>query len=79
MKVPPVEKETETEDSDVESKADDSEEVLVEDEKEDEEAAEKKTFTVLNDKWVQLNAQAPIWMRYDCCFYLNGVELIESQ
>jgi hypothetical protein len=42
-----------------------SEEVLVEDEVEDEETtpSEPKTVKVMVDKWVQLNAQAPLWMR----------------
>jgi hypothetical protein len=64
LKVPPVEKEK-TDDEEEEDKpkdAEEDEEVTVEDEKE--EVTEKQTVTILNDKWVQLNAQAPIWMRY---------------
>jgi heat shock protein 90kDa beta len=45
-----------------------SEEVLVEDDIEstDEESitSEPKTVKVMVDKWVQLNEQAPIWMRW---------------
>lgn len=53
-----------------ESKSDDEEvspeEVVVEEveeEKEDSTPPVPKTMTVTTDKWVQLNAQPPIWMR----------------
>lgn len=46
----------------------DSEEAVLEDVSdsgsEDDQPKTPKTETIITDKWVQLNAHAPIWMRY---------------
>jgi hypothetical protein len=68
------------------STATDEEGAVVEDEKKPEDdiilpkTKVPKTREVLKDKWIQLNAQAPIWMRFaDIFFYFDVLTSLATE